>query len=241
MPINKIKPTRRGMAAIATAVAVAMAGGWATQRDTTPDVLPPAVVLATDTLIVPWEGLVLESHWDRFAKIWDICHGNTRVNGKPVGPGMRFTKAECTTIAREQIYHEYYLPLVRQVPGYTDMPLSVQASMLSGAYNFGVKGMMGSTATRLHKQAHALQVRAIEANAEAAKAKNAENERLAASKRAEADLLRRLSADQYRKGCEAQTAWNKAGGQVVRGLVNRREMGDAQRLGEAELCVSGIP
>ncbi|WP_323455290.1 glycoside hydrolase family protein [Rhizobium sp. AN5] len=44
----------------------------------------------------------------------------------------------------------------------------------------------------------------------------------------------------YRQGCEAQTAWNKAGGQVVRGLVNRREMGDAQRQGEAELCVSGL-
>jgi hypothetical protein len=26
----------------------------------------------------------------------------------------------------------------------------------------------------------------------------------------------------------------------VTGLVRRREMGDAQRLGEAELCVSGL-
>jgi GH24 family phage-related lysozyme (muramidase) len=42
----------------------------------------------------------------------------------------------------------------------------------------------------------------------------------------------------YREACEAQTAWNKAGGQVVNGLVKRREMGDAQRIGEAELCVS---
>ncbi len=199
MPVNKIRPTKRAAAAIAAAIALATAGGWATQRDTTPDVLPPAVILATDTLIVPWEGLVLESHWDRFAKIWDICHGNTRVDGRPVGPGMRFTKAECTDIAREQIYHEYYLPLVRQIPGYTDMPLGVQAAMLSGAYNFGVKGMVNSTAARLHKQGR------------------------------------------HREGCEAQTAWNKAGGQVVRGLVLRREMGDKQRAGEAEVCVTGLP
>jgi GH24 family phage-related lysozyme (muramidase) len=45
---------------------------------------------------------------------------------------------------------------------------------------------------------------------------------------------------EYRKGCDAATAFNRAGGRVVNGLVHRREMGDAQRLGEAELCVSGL-
>jgi GH24 family phage-related lysozyme (muramidase) len=40
--------------------------------------------------------------------------------------------------------------------------------------------------------------------------------------------------------CEAATAFNQAGGNVYTGLVNRREMGDAQRIGEAELCVSGL-
>lgn len=49
-----------------------------------------------------------------------------------------------------------------------------------------------------------------------------------------------LAAGRYAQACEAATAWNKAGGKVVRGLVNRREMGDAQRLGEAELCMSGV-
>ena len=44
----------------------------------------------------------------------------------------------------------------------------------------------------------------------------------------------------WREACEKQTAWNRAGGQVVQGLVRRREMGDAQRIGEAELCVSGL-
>ncbi|WP_184117430.1 hypothetical protein [Aminobacter sp. DSM 101952] len=31
-----------------------------------------------------WEGLVLRSHWDRYAKIWDICYGET----KGIGPNM---------------------------------------------------------------------------------------------------------------------------------------------------------
>lgn len=45
----------------------------------------------------------------------------------------------------------------------------------------------------------------------------------------------------YRQSCEAATAFNKAGGRTLKGLVNRREMGDAQRAGEAEVCVSGLP
>lgn len=204
MPINRIVSTKRGKAAIAAALIAAAAGGWHSYKDTSPDVLPPAVILATDKLILPWEGMVLKSHWDRFAKIYDICAGITRINGKPVGPNMSFSRAECEAMTREQIYHDYYLPLVKGVPGFTNFPVGVQAAMLSGAYNFGVgsvksrKGMAGSTATRWHM------------------------------------------AGEYRKGCEAQTNFNKAGGIVVDGLVKRREMGDAQRLGEAEVCVSGL-
>jgi len=48
------------------------------------------------------------------------------------------------------------------------------------------------------------------------------------------------TAGRFWDSCIAATAFNKAGGQVRIGLVNRREMGDAQRIGEAELCVSGI-
>ncbi|TPK18349.1 lysozyme [Mesorhizobium sp. B2-5-7] len=205
MPINKILSTKRGKAAIAAAIVAAAAGGWHSYKDSTPETLPPAVILATDKLILPWEGMVLMSHWDRFAKIYDICGGLTRINGKPVGPNMSFTRSQCEQMTGEQIYHDYYLPLVREVPGFTNFPVGVQAAMLSGAYNFGVgsvkshKGMAGSTATRLHM------------------------------------------AGEYRKGCEAQTAFKKAGGVVVDGLVKRREMGDAQRLGEAEVCVSGLP
>lgn len=47
-------------------------------------------------------------------------------------------------------------------------------------------------------------------------------------------------ANRFYESCIAATAFNRAGGRVIVGLVKRREMGDAQRLGEAELCVSGL-
>jgi len=198
MPINKITASKRGKAALAAAIVAAGVGGWQTFKDSTPATPPPAVVLATNTLIIPWEGLALKSHWDQFAKIWDICYGETLINGKPVQPGMSFTKAECGAMLKRRVFNDYYMPLVRKVPKFTNFPVSVQAAMVSGAYNFGVGGMIGSRAMAL----------ALDGK--------------------------------YREACEAQTAWNKAGGQVVNGLVKRREMGDAQRIGEAEVCVSGL-
>ncbi|MBZ9939118.1 lysozyme [Mesorhizobium sp. BR1-1-16] len=51
---------------------------------------------------------------------------------------------------------------------------------------------------------------------------------------------KRISESRYREACAALTAFNKAGGKIINGLVKRREMGDAQRIGEAELCLSGL-
>ena len=47
-------------------------------------------------------------------------------------------------------------------------------------------------------------------------------------------------AGKYVESCNAATAFNKAAGRVFIGLVKRREMGDATRIGEGELCVSGL-
>ncbi|MBO9457959.1 lysozyme [Labrenzia sp. R5_0] len=44
---------------------------------------------------------------------------------------------------------------------------------------------------------------------------------------------RRLNAGDIRGGCKALTWWNKAGGRVLRGLVNRRER-------ERALCLQGL-
>lgn len=195
MPINKIRTTGRAKAAIAAVMAIAVSIGgifYATTDDGRR--YPAAVILSTDHLIKSWEGLVLESHWDKFGKVWDICYGET----KGIGPSMVKTREECTEMLYRRVYADYYIPLTRCASTFTKAPESVQASMISGSYNFGVRGWCGSTAAR------------------------------------------KLRAGLWLQACKAQTAWNKAGGKRLRGLVNRREMGDAQRIGEAELCVSGI-
>ena len=212
MPINRIVATKRGRAAVLGAVAFAVSSGWTAYMVTAPDATvvaiheavakgytPPAVRLAVDRLIKPWEGLRLVAYQDS-VKVWTICWGET----KGVHPGMRATLEQCDAMLIGRVTHDYYLPLVDAVKGYADAPDSVQAAILSGAYNFGVgskkprRGQIGSRASEF------------------------------------------VTKHEYRQACEAQTAWNKAGGDVLPGLVKRREMGDAQRLGEAELCVSGL-
>lgn len=71
MPINNIRATPRGKAAIAAALVAATALGWHSIKDTNPakHVYPPAVTLAKEALVKPWEGVVIEAHWDPFAKI----------------------------------------------------------------------------------------------------------------------------------------------------------------------------
>lgn len=201
MPVNKITSSKRAAAAIAAVLSIStMAGGLLIANRSGNDPVPAAVRLAVDKLIIPWEGLVLKSHWDRYAKIWDICYGET----KGIAPGMVKTEPECRAMLMGRVVDDYYRPLTKCIAGFDGLPLSLQASMISGAYNFGVgsmkprKGMCGSTAADFARQSR------------------------------------------HREACEAQTAFNKAGGQVVNGLVKRREMGDAQRIGEAELCVSGL-
>jgi len=235
MPVGKVTASNRGRAAIAAALIAAAAGGWQVYNTAEPVkapapivatapkpapivtpaapakpavaavqgpamVYPPAVILARDELIKPWEGVVLKSHWDRFARIYDICYGKTRLNGKPITAGMSFTLAQCDAFLMVELYNDYYLQLVKRIPGFTTFPVSVQAAMISGAYNFGVDAMVKSSAVQKFA----------------------------------------LKGD-WAGACKAQTAFNKAGGKIVNGLVKRREMGDAQRKGEAEICLSGLP
>lgn len=90
MPINIITPTKRGKAAIAAVLASIAAGGYATyDLYATASKMDPAVILSVEKAIIPWEGLVLKSHWDPYSKIWDICYGETK------GIGMTKTRAEC--------------------------------------------------------------------------------------------------------------------------------------------------
>ncbi len=54
------------------------------------------------------------------------------------------------------------------------------------------------------------------------------------------DATRQGKRPDYLASCNAATAFNKAGGRMIIGLARRREMGDASRVGEGELCVSGL-
>lgn len=47
-------------------------------------------------------------------------------------------------------------------------------------------------------------------------------------------------AGRWQESCLAATAFNRAGGRMVVGLARRRGMGDATRIGEGELCISGV-
>lgn len=202
MPINRIVATKRGKAAVAIAVAAGLVGygaGYASidaqkaRAMVARGETPPAVSLAIDKLIKPWEGIHLKAYKD-IVGVWTICWGET----KGVKAGMTKTRAECDAMLNKRVSEDYYVPLVNRVSGYLDAPISVQAAMVSLAYNVGSAGASNSTAAR------------------------------------------QITKKNYRAACEAITAWNKAGGKVVKGLVNRREMGDASRMGEAELCVSGL-
>lgn len=46
-------------------------------------------------------------------------------------------------------------------------------------------------------------------------------------------MARKANAGDYRGACDALLAWNKAGGRVVQGLVNRRQ-------DERRICLSGL-
>lgn len=189
MPVNKIVATKRGKAAIASVLALLAAGGYSAY---TAMKTPPAVILATEKLIKPWEGISLTPYVDMVGvKTW--CWGETKGT-----PKAKYTRDECDSILTARVNRDYYGQIVQCSPKLPSAPISVQASMISGSYNFGVRAWCNSTAARM------------------------------------------IRAENWRGACEAQTAFNRAGGQVVNGLVRRREMGDAQRLGEAELCVSGL-
>jgi lysozyme len=197
MPVNKITASKRGKSAIAAVLAAAVAIGsvWFAKA---PDgkTYPAAIVLAADKLIEPWEELRTAAYLDRIARppVWTACFGET----KGIKAGMRFTAGQCRDMLYTRVRDDYFAPMAKCVRGLEKMPIGVQASMISGAYNFGVSRWCHSTAARL------------------------------------------ATAGRYRQACEAQTAFNRAGGRVINGLVHRREMGDAQRMGEAELCVSGL-
>ncbi|QIB32624.1 lysozyme [Ancylobacter pratisalsi] len=195
MPTQKLKPSKRASVALAAVMAAALSiGGLWYVAAPGGKQYPAAVVLAVEHIIKDWEGLRLTSYRDMVG-VWTICWGET----KGVRAGMRKTRPECEAMLYERVDRDYYGAIAKcAAPNFAKAPVSVQASMISGAFNFGVGAWCRSTASRM------------------------------------------IRAGKWREACDAQTAFNRAGGRVVNGLVKRREMGDAFRIGEGELCVTGV-
>lgn len=195
MPTKPLRPSKRASTAIAAVLATATAAGGYILLPTGERV-PPAVVLAMEALIPPWESEELRAYLDKIAKppVWTICAGDT----ENVRPGMVETPAGCAKRLRVRLIRDYYQPLTRCIAGFDKAPASWGAMMISLAWNIGTGGACKSTAARLGREG------------------------------------------KFRESCDAATAFNRAGGKVIRGLVLRREMGDAKRIGEGELCVTGL-
>ncbi|WP_336801735.1 lysozyme [Kaistia sp. MMO-174] len=187
----KLTSTKRGKAAIAGIVAIAVGGLVTFSGERVPD----DVALAATYLTKPWEGRHLKAYADPATggAPWTICDGDT----KGVKPGLVETPAGCDKRTVQRML-EFRVQLVRCIPGFDKKPLSWRAMMNSLSYNIGTGAACRSTAARLG------------------------------------------IAGRYVESCQAATAFNKAAGRVFIGLVNRREMGDARRIGEGELCVSGL-
>ncbi|MBB4574377.1 lysozyme [Rhizobium lentis] len=197
---NKLKPTKRGLAAIAAIVSVAV-GGYVTMPSGSK--VHDDVALASTYLVEPWEGEVLKAYLDRLARppVWTICAGDTN----DVKPGMIETPKGCEKRLQVKLETVYRPALVKCVVRFNDQPLAWRSMMNSLAWNIGTGGACGSTAARIVN-----------------------------------DAMRLGKVPDYVASCEAATAFNKAGGRIYIGLVKRREMGDATRIGEGELCRSGV-
>ncbi|WP_326894417.1 glycoside hydrolase (plasmid) [Rhizobium beringeri] len=152
MPVNKTFATKRGKAAVAAAIMAAALTGWQGFRDNNPakHVYPPAVILATEALIKPWEGNVPSAHWDPFAKIYDIRYGKTRRQRQACHQWHEVHQGRVRRLPRGGSLQRL-LSAARQEdpPGFTSFLIGNQAAMISGAYNFGVGAMVNSTATSL--------------------------------------------------------------------------------------------
>ncbi len=189
----KLSISRRAIAAIAAVMMAAFSAAGVLYVNTATGPVPAAIVLATETLVQPWEGRELKAYRD-IVGIWTICDGDTQ----NVTASTVETPAGCNARLQRRMLGEFYPALVKCIAGFERKPLSWQAMMISLGWNIGHAGACKSTAARLGREG------------------------------------------KYLESCQAATAFNRAGGRVVVGLVKRREMGDAKRIGEGELCVSGL-
>lgn len=92
------------------------------------------------------EGVRLTSYADG-KKIWTVCRGLTRIDGQPVTPGMKFTKAECDKHDQDELK-----TTLAELDALVKVPLSepAKAGIASWCtYNIGATQCRKSTMLRL--------------------------------------------------------------------------------------------
>lgn len=100
-----------------------------------------AAMLALATpFVATWEGKVNAPHWDRFAKIYDVCYGETRVEMR------RYTDAECSAMLDKRL-REFGPQVLALSPGIDASPYE-WAAHSSFAYNVGVSTYSRSSVRR---------------------------------------------------------------------------------------------
>lgn len=90
--------------------------------------------------VAAFEGKVNDPHWDRFAKIWDVCYGETTV------PMRRYSDAECKAMLEDRLadYAGPVLAVNPELRGH-DNQLVAAASL---SYNIGIAAYRRSTVAK---------------------------------------------------------------------------------------------
>ena len=99
-------------------------------------------------LVSKWEGLRTTAYLDMIAEpdVWTVCYGETR----NVGPGDSYTAEQCATMLQGRLreyragWHGYLTPVTLS----SRLTPQRDAAYTSLAYNVGIGGAGGSTATR---------------------------------------------------------------------------------------------
>lgn len=108
-----------------------------------PVTISAAVALAISSLIMPSEGLSLRTYRDPIG-ILTYCYGETA----GAVAGRTYTIDDCRSILDARV-NSFEKSVLSCLPNYANLPVPVQASVLSVSYNVGTGAMCKSTMFRL--------------------------------------------------------------------------------------------
>lgn len=209
MPINKITSSKRGRAAVLAGIMAAAATGWTTYKASVPAVTPAAIHRAVDKGIrPPAVEIALE-----LIKPWEGLRTRAYLDsiGVPtICIGETMVGGKPVRLGMTMTEEQCKAMFITRVTRDFYLPL--------------VDKLDGFVDAPDSVQAAAISI--------------AYNAGTGVLTRPTSTAGRFITARKYPEACAALTAFNRAGGKVLPGLVARREMGDKSRVGEAEVCLS---